>query len=267
MTQVETPEKDMHENALSASEGIDIVTLTQQPEWKEMLYSVVKSEKMNPWDIDISLLSQKFMERIREMKKMDFRVPANAILACSILLRFKSDAWTLKEELGILEPIYIPDAIIAEPVFPTLEPMLRVTKRKVNLDELIDAIEDAIFKEKKQASEKRVVVNAIPQPLIYLMKQDGENFEKLLEDVMSRIKSTADSQKMTTFSNLLRRRDADDVVENFVPVLHLANKNEIDMWQEKMFGEIFIQIHSNGNGHANSGNGKKADNAGKSSDN
>lgn len=255
------PENAVLDSSFSSaggSGGIDFVTLTQQPEWKEMLHNIVKNEKMNPWDVDIEGLSLKFMDRIKEMKKVDFRVPANAILACSILLRFKSDAWTLKEELGILEPIYIPDAIIAEPIFPTLEPMLRVTKRKVNLDELIDAIEDIIFKEKKQASEKRVVLNTIPQPLIDLMKQDGESFEKLLKDVKSRIESTADSDKMTTFSNLLRKRDADDVVENIVPVLHLANKSEIDMWQDKRFGEIFIQLHANGKAVVADNNGKAA---------
>lgn len=265
MTLVEQPVVEaIPESALSPAAGnagdmesIDFVSLTQQPEWKELLYGIVKNEKMDPWDVDISLLSSKFMDRINDMKKVDFRVPANAILACSILLRFKSDAWTLKEELNLLEPIYIPDAIIAEPIFPTLEPMLRVTKRKVNLDELIDAIEDIIFREKKQASEKRVVLNTIPQPLIDLMRQDGESFEKLLKDVKSRIVSTADSEHLTTFSNLLRKRDADDVVENIVPVLHLANKNEIGLWQEKVFGEIFIQLNANGNGRANrNGNGK-----------
>ena len=43
--------------------------------WQTMLYELVRSEEMNPWDINVSLLAQKFLDMVRTMKKMDLRTP------------------------------------------------------------------------------------------------------------------------------------------------------------------------------------------------
>ena len=55
--------------------------LAQQPEWKQILVDVVKKENIDPWDVNISIITDKFMIKLKEMKKFDFRIPANAILA------------------------------------------------------------------------------------------------------------------------------------------------------------------------------------------
>lgn len=233
----------MEESVCLDMKNLDLVELAQQPEWKTMIVNVVHKERMDPWNIDISVLAAKFLERVNEMKRIDFRIPANAILASSILLRFKSDAWSVAQEADVLyEPIYIPDEIISEPIFPTLEPSIRVTKRKVTLDELIDAIDDIIVREKKNVEKKRVMNNVIPPQLVDLMKQDGVDFEKKVEEIYEKMLKTADSSNLTLFSNLLSKKDADDVIEHLVPMLHLANKLRIDVWQDEVFGEIFINV-------------------------
>ena len=33
--------------------------------WQTILYDLVKTEEMDPWDIDISLLSQKYLETVK----------------------------------------------------------------------------------------------------------------------------------------------------------------------------------------------------------
>lgn len=247
--------------------NLNLIELTQQPEWKQILTNIVQKEKMDPWNIDICLLTDKFTEEISEIKKIDFRIPANAILASSILLRFKSDAWILSKNLDLAEVIYIPDSVISEPIFPTLEPMLRMTKRNVTFDELINAIEDIMIKEKQSGQKRKIVVNAIPQHIVDLMRQDGEGFEKKVDEVMQKILNTVDKDKLTVFSNLITKKEKDEVIQHFVPVLHLANNDKIDIWQDEHFGEIFIQVnhHTNGNGkkeqNGNSnGNGKKEHN-------
>ena len=58
--------------------------------WQTMLYDLVRSEEMNPWDIDIAVLAQKFFEMIGTLKEMDFRIPGKIILAAAILLKIKS---------------------------------------------------------------------------------------------------------------------------------------------------------------------------------
>ena len=68
----------------------NLVTLIDVPEWKTILLDLVSSEKMDPWNIDIVDLSEKYLKKINSMEQTDLRVPANAILASAILLRAKS---------------------------------------------------------------------------------------------------------------------------------------------------------------------------------
>ena len=56
-----------------------------------MIYALIEEEHMNPWDIDISLLSQKFLEMLRKLKELDFRISGKMVLASAVLLKMKSD--------------------------------------------------------------------------------------------------------------------------------------------------------------------------------
>ena len=58
--------------------------------WQSIIYELVKSEQMDPWDIDISLLTQKYIEILRSLKEHDFRVSGKVLLAAAILLKIKS---------------------------------------------------------------------------------------------------------------------------------------------------------------------------------
>jgi len=224
---------------------IDLMKLAANPDWKEMLTDIVHKEKMDPWDIDISMLTSIFLENIRKLRDIDFRIPANAILASSILLRYKADSWVfVQPEPDIAQGIWIPDGLIAEPVFPELTPIVRITKRRVSLDELIVAVEDAIKKEKKKATKKSVMAT-VPQSLIDIV-ENQEDFGKLLNNVHEKVKNNMDKDRLAVFSSLLSEKTVDEMIKHFVPLLHLANHKRIYMWQEQMFGEIFIFVPENG---------------------
>lgn len=234
----------MPQNAPSFAK-IDLMQLAANPDWKEMLIDVVHKERMDPWDIDISLLTSKFLENIRKLKEIDFRIPANAILAASILLRYKADSWVFVEpEPDIAQGVWIPDGLITEPVIPELTPIVRITKRKVSLDELIGAVEDVIKKEKKKATKKSVM-STIPQSLIDIV-ENQEDFGKLLNHVHEKIKANMDKERLVMFSSLLPERNVDEMIKHFVPLLHLANHKKVYMWQDEMFGEILIFVPENG---------------------
>jgi chromatin segregation and condensation protein Rec8/ScpA/Scc1 (kleisin family) len=53
----------------------------------EILVNLAKSESINPWDIDIVEITDKFLEKIEEMKIMDLRISGRTLLYASILLR------------------------------------------------------------------------------------------------------------------------------------------------------------------------------------
>ncbi len=220
---------------------LDLIGIAEKPEWKEILIDVVKNQNLDPWDIDLSLISQKYLERVKELKTLNLRVSANVVLASSILLRYKSDSWVLTQEEAAI-PIMIPDEIYSEPVVPQLESVLRTTTRKVSLEELIAAVEDIMEKEKKKAEkQRRVLERIIPDSLIE-MAQSSEDFEKKLKESLEEIKKNMDEENLVLFSDLIEEKTSDDVINHLIPVLHLANDGKIAVWQEKAFGEIFIHL-------------------------
>ncbi len=63
-----------------------------------LLQLVQMGGKVDPWNIDIVDLTEKYIERLREMKELDLRISARAILAASILVRMKSEALLYSDE-------------------------------------------------------------------------------------------------------------------------------------------------------------------------
>src|SRR3989344_2466565 len=59
--------------------------------WHEIIYDLINTEQLNPWDIDISLLAEKFLERVRQLEEANFFVSSKVLLAASLLLRIKSE--------------------------------------------------------------------------------------------------------------------------------------------------------------------------------
>ncbi len=220
---------------------LDLIGIAEKPEWKEILVDVVKNQNLDPWDIDLSLVSQKYLERVKELKQLNLRVSANVVLASSILLRYKSDSWVLTQQETIV-PIMIPDEIYSEPIVPQLESVLRTTTRKVSLEELIAAVEDIMSKEKKKAEKQsRLLERIVPDSLLEIAA-NSEDFEKNLKDSLEEIKKNVDEENLVLFSDLIENKTSADIINHLIPVLHLANDGKIGVWQEKAFGEIFIHL-------------------------
>src|SRR3989338_10796337 len=66
--------------------------------WQTLLYELVKTEQMDPWDIDISMLTKKYIATIRKLKELNLRISCKVLLAAAILLRIKSNR-LLNEDL------------------------------------------------------------------------------------------------------------------------------------------------------------------------
>ena len=58
--------------------------------WQTIIYDLIRTEQMDPWDIDISLLTQKYIETVNKLQEMNFFISGKVLLASAILLRIKS---------------------------------------------------------------------------------------------------------------------------------------------------------------------------------
>ncbi|MFH1448787.1 MAG: segregation/condensation protein A [Candidatus Micrarchaeota archaeon] len=218
-------------------EQMDLEKLVVQPTWRDVLMDLVIEEKLDPWDIDIIQVTEKYLKKIQTLQSLDLRIPANIILAAAILLRFKSETLKLvEEEQVVTEEVYVGDEGAPTEV-PILSLRTRIPpKRRVNLNELINTLSEVIDAQKRRAS------NAFrPRPIMSI-EIPKEDIEERMNSLFDRVKEIADDEGLLLFSDLVCKKGSREVVMLLLPLLHLAQNRKIDLMQEKMFGEIFIRI-------------------------
>jgi len=59
--------------------------------WQEIIYDLINTEQLDPWDINITLLTEKYLQKIERLEEADFFVSSKVLLAAALLLRIKSE--------------------------------------------------------------------------------------------------------------------------------------------------------------------------------
>jgi len=224
---------------------IDLLSIVVQPTWREFLTDLVAREKMDPWDVDVCAVADAYLARLRSLQTMDLRVPANVILACSILLRLKANTLLFEDEDDDAQG-EAPQLI--EEDIPTL--VLRPDRprsRRVTLSELLSAVEDVMRAGKR--------FTPLPAGLAQVLELETpmENMGEKMERVLCKAQELKDAEGLLLFSALVdasRRelngrapeRYADSVVSHLLPVLHLVQEQKLAAWQDEFFGEIFLRL-------------------------
>src|SRR3989338_8864918 len=134
--------------------------------WKSLIYDLIKTEQMDPWDVNITLLTQKYIQAIKAMQKHDLRISGKILLAAAILLKIKT-SHLLEHDITKLDQLISQnnEGIGEEELFEELEsgekrlrekyklitrnPQPRTRKHSVN--DLIEALQKAM------ASKKRIL--------------------------------------------------------------------------------------------------------------
>ena len=88
----------MEEILPAGQKKLDLVSFVNYDTWKELLIELVEKQQLDPWNIDITELVNSYINAVKALKVMDLRIPANIILAASILLRMKSSMLTFSNE-------------------------------------------------------------------------------------------------------------------------------------------------------------------------
>ncbi len=220
------------------SSKVDLSILVTEATWKDILVELVKNNELDPWNMDIVEIVDKYIDAVKAFKVMDLRIPANIILAAAILLRLKSEMLSLfkqEEELLETEEESVRQEIVVDELTLRLRPPI---KRKIALVELIHALEEAMKIKEGKATQR--LLKGVDMQLHF----EDRDIEKETEILYSEIKKRVDKQNMTTFSYLSQSIKFEDnvIVGLFIPLLFLTNKGKIMLVQEEFFGEIIIQV-------------------------
>jgi segregation and condensation protein A len=223
--------------------------------WQSIILELVRTNQMNPWDIDVSILAQKYLDMMRTLKELDFRVSGKIVLAAAIMLKIKSNR-LVGEDLDYLDSLFaqgegedldyeadLTAQQIAEQFKLTPEQLKlmprtpQMRKRKVSIYDLMDALQKAM------EVKRRRVMRDLPQARFEAPKK-RKQISVMIYEVFGRIKSflVSGEKTKTTFSEILPSQERDDKVYTFIPLLHLSNARKIDIEQEIPFGEIEIEL-------------------------
>ena len=228
----------------------DILYTKDDITWQAILYELVKKEDMDPWDIDISLLANRYINTVKKMKELDLRISGKMLLAAAILLKIKSNRLLnedilefdrllsepedeMENDLGLIDeqPRYKHES---HPLIPrTPQPR----KRKVSIFDLVNALEKAL------EVKRRRVLNSMPPINIHIPKKSMD-IGKAIKDVYAKMMVFFSSESKITFTQLLTSKTKEDKIYTFIPLLHLTNQRKVELEQKEHFGEIEIMLAS-----------------------
>ena len=234
---------------------LDIIVEQDDISWKTIIFGLIDNEQMDPWDINISLISQKFLEQLKKLKEMDFRISGKVVLASAILLKLKAERLR-DEDLTALdnlmhsaeEPIDLGlDELntAQEPWYTGEKPQLiprtpQPRKRKVSVYDLIEALEKALNVDARRPPQDQTrTPDTIPPPVGHI------DMSIIIKEVFERIYGHYErerSQDELFFHHLTKSADPRDIVMTFIPLLHLENAQKIEMQQQEHFGPIHVKL-------------------------
>ena len=221
--------------------------------WQTILYELVKTEEINPWDIDISLLSRKYLETVKKLQEMNFSVSGKVILASAILLKMKSQR-LVEEDIVRFESIlnppeedFIPEGLDSESLdaleknkIVVIPKMPQPRRRKVSLNDLIFALQKALRVDQRRVIRREYTLDVPP----VVPPEKKANINDLIDNIYNKIVNVFKIEKRLTFERLVQSDRREDKIAAFVPLLHLDHQRRIDLVQEEHFGEIEIKVNN-----------------------
>lgn len=239
------------EEKMNQEQFFDFIT-GEEISWQQIIYDLINTEQLDPWDIDIAILAEKYLEAIQKIEDADFFVSSKVLLACSLLLKFKADflanrylqildeALYGKKEEKRYEQIRIE---IDDDELPLLVPKTPLPRfKKVTLTELMSALNNAIETETRRIRKEIKKSQAEKAAMLVLPETNRISLKERTSIIYQSIKnyfSKPESIKMK-YSELAIGKEERRAA--FLPVLHLTTQEKLFLEQEAHFDEIFLTL-------------------------
>ncbi|MCD5425198.1 MAG: segregation/condensation protein A [Methanosarcinaceae archaeon] len=210
----------------------------------EILLNLAKNNEIDPWNIDIIEVTDKYLARIEKMQIMDLRISGRTLFYASIFLRMKSTGIILEDEEEEYELDSIEDEFYDVQEYPIPKfPIRRNAKRPVVLNELIEELKKAEKVESKR-KERLYKKYESDDEISHIMMDDILEVAHE-EDIMERTKSLNDmfeeifkKKEVVKFRDILDENS--DIFMIYISLLFLATDKKIWIKQETLFGELLI---------------------------
>ncbi len=233
-------------------EQIHNILFSREIGWQEIIYDLINTEQLDPWNINIIILTNGYLDKIQNLEEADFFVSSKVLLAASLLLRIKSEILLNKHIKSIDEILFGKkeekphklERIELDEEIPELIPRSPVPRfKKVTLKELIEALNKAITTENRRIKKEIINRNALRETGISLPKKNfniKDKIKQLYSKLINHFSNNKDHKKIT-YTDFIGN-DREERIISFSPLLHLENQKKIWLHQPEHFKEIDIWL-------------------------
>ncbi len=231
-------------------EVVDLLLEQEEVGWRQILYDLVRTEQMDPWDVNITMLTQKYIDVIRKMQELNLRVSGKILLAAAFLLKIKS-SHLVDHDIAQLDNLIHSTEDLDEEVMEIAADGTRRVKekyqliprnpqprnRKVSIADLVEALQRAMTTKKKILARQRPVPFMVPARKMDIVEVIKDLYHKIAYYTQK------NGQEQLAFSDLLpSKAGKQEKVHAFIPLLHLEHEQRIETTQEKHFEEIWVKL-------------------------
>lgn len=224
----------------------------------EILVSMAESGEIDPWNIDIVEVTDRFLGELERMKALDLRISGRTLFFASLLLRMKSEYLeeSVEDEPDFIEePFDLSDDFAPGADFSfddfgePIERLEREIKRRigrkgkrkspVTLYELIKELKTAEKMERRRTRKKRSFPDVVFDAGDIVSVAHEEDLEELAVSVHSCFERMATRDEAVTLSSLSSELKKDYRVV-YLPLLFLMLEGKLMIRQDEFFGDIYV---------------------------
>jgi len=229
---------------------------SEELSWQAIIYDLIKTEQLDPWDINLSVLAEKYVQIIQQLEDADFFISSKVLLACSLLLRLKSEILINSYIQDLNNALYgrpkdekryeLERIEIDENDLPILSPRTPMARhKKVTLKELMAALDHAINTENRRIKREIKGRQAQKSALTVMPRGNFVPLKVRIKSIFGIVNNhLTQGNTHMKFSHLAPSKE--ERLASFVPILHLSNNGKIFLRQPVHFQDIHmtLKIHN-----------------------
>ncbi len=228
----------------------------------EILFDMAKSGKIDPWNIDIADVTDKYLQKLIEIKTNNLKLTGRTLFFAALLLRLKSDVLEglsildeIPEEPEFIEEFDDPDELIDNLNYSNVISLDQVLERRtsvrlhkervVTLEDLVKQLEfyekidkKLALKNKQQKSTRKVrsYENFTSEDIINMAHDEYiEKSVSKLQESLEKLFRTDERVELTELT-----QTGMDKVSAYIALLFLASRSRIELVQDEFYSEVYV---------------------------
>jgi len=226
----------------------------------DLLLHLVKTAKMNIYDIDTKFIIDKYLEFIESIEKKDIDKMSEYLVMAAELIHLKSrlllnlDTEEINEEYSINSEEDLKNKLIEYEKYQNVTNVLKKLeeKRSEFFTKYPENLKD--YDSEEKLVEKNMDIELLSNALLELEKRI--NYQKPLHTKITRreisveqrttyIRDILKVRKKIDFLDLFEDYNKDMIVATFLSILEMCKNKEVSLTQKSNFGNILIEMVNN----------------------